>query len=464
MNRSFRTTFGVILLLALIAGGFASGKAIGSRLRPRNDTSLSPWSPGSGSENTGRSAQTVPPAELFASVLDKVQQDYVCSTGSTPPSNTRLTEGAVGRMVASLQDPHTFYLNSLQTESRVNAILGKRSGIGAELAVVTSNSKADDIDFRFLTVKSVAHGSPAERAGLRTGDRITEINGQWVIAYPVLSESARGTAALPNTKRDVLPQKGVSNIKPGISAVRAIQLLTTGAGASYDLTVARAGQAAPEQFQLTTRETTVPAIEYKSVANGVMYLRINAFNSEAASAIDAVFNRQQDWSTGIVIDLRQNSGGVDAPSTSPLNGYLCALDLVGHIVQNAEVGEIEKRPGVRTPIVVKKTRPASNQQARVAVLIDGGTSNIAEMAAAGMRDVGGALLFGSHTFGDDVLPYLALLKSGGAVEMASAHLLTKNGVDLRAGVSPDILVDSNSNSGSSDDPANDRALRFACAR
>ena len=105
-------------------------------------------------------------------------------------------------------------------------------------------------------------------------------------------------------------------------------------------------------------------------------------------------------------------------------------------------------------------RTASNRRARVAVLIDGGTANIAEMAAAGMRDAGGAVLIGSRTFGDDVLPYLTLLKSGGAVELASAHMLTANGSDLKAGVSPDIPADSAANIGSTGDPALQRALRY----
>ena len=352
LNRSFRTTLGFVLLLALVLAGFASGKAIGSRLRPHNDASVSPWIPGLRSDNGARSTPTAPPGEVFASVLDKVQQDYVGSTGSTPPTNARLTEGALGRMFASLQDPHTVYLNPSQTESRINSLLGRRSGIGAELTVVISRSKHDDVDTSFLTVKSAAPGSPADRAGLRAGDRITEINGQWVIAYPVLSERSRGISTSPDGKHDGSRQQGASQIMPGISAARAIQALTSGVGTSLLLTVERAGRTAPDLIHVTTGATNLPTLEHRLPAPGVTYLRINEFNSDTSSAVDAVLSHRQDWSVGIVIDLRQNAGGVEASLKSRLDGYRCALDLVGHIAQKSPTGQIERRPRLRTRVLI----------------------------------------------------------------------------------------------------------------
>jgi C-terminal processing protease CtpA/Prc len=73
------------------------------------------------------------------------------------------------------------------------------------------------------------------------------------------------------------------------------------------------------------------------------------------------------------------------------------------------------------------------------VLVDQGTANLSEMVAAALRD-SGARVMGVHTFGDDVLPLFTVFKSGGGVEMTSAHLLTTGGVDLSRGIEPDLPI------------------------
>ena len=461
MNGSYRTTAGFILLLALIGAGFISGNAIGARLRRHSDNTLIPWMPGSNSAEEDRSAPTATPSEVFASVLEKIQQDYVGSTGSVPITDLRLTEGAVSHMVASLQDPRTNYLDPKQTKLRINSLLGRLSGIGADFAIISRHSNGDDLNYSFLTVRSVAPGGPAERAGLHSGDHITSIDDQWIIAYPVLSDSSNKPGGLPDRKRDDPKQPVDQYIKPGISAAHAIQILTSGTGKTLHLTIARAGQTAPQQIAVTTCQTIVPSAQNTLMGRGILYLRVASFNSDEAAVVEAALNRRQDWSVGLIIDLRQNAGGVEAEGGSRLDGYRYALELIRHITKKRAVAQIERAPGVRKPITGGGPIPTINSRARVAVLIDAGTSNIAEMAAAALRDAGGAKLIGSHTFGDGVLPYLCVLKEGGAIEMASAHLFTAGGGDLSDGLDPDIPVGFVAQPvGGPEDPGMQRAMSF----
>lgn len=465
LKRYVRTAVGSILLAASIGGGFVGGRSVGARLRPRSDRNLLPWSPGAGSD--ADDSPSIPPNEVFASVLDKVEHDFVGSTASAskPVSNTRLTDGAIGRIMASLQDPNALYFTTTQSESLRNCLLGHRFGIGADLTVTSSESSLGDKDVvdRYLTVRSVAPGSPAERAGLTSGDHITEIDGRWIIAYSVPGENTNSSKDLREDSRRARNASLDSKIKPGLSAARAMQLLTTGAGRTIHLTVESARRLTPKQLDVATRETVVSAAEHRLVSRGVTYLRINQFNAAATEVINETLNRNQDWVHGLIIDLRQNPGGVTSPTRANWDGYLSSLDLMGYVVQDKIVAQMERSPGSRSSVLATQTRPKSNVNARIAVLVDSGTSNIAEMAASGMREAGGAKLFGCRTFGDNVLPLLTTIKNGGALELPTAHLFSARGYDFSKGVLPDYDLVIHQNGGT-DDPVLRRAEIFVASR
>ena len=430
-------------------------------MRHRTAARLTPWNPGSTSDFDEGAAPAVPPNEVFASVLDKVQHDFVNTPGAGRITNARLSDGALTGMLSSLHDPHTSYLTPAQCALRTNAILGNRQGIGAELGIVSSNvpKSGEDIDHRYLAVQSVAPGGPAERAGLIPGDRITEIDGHWVIPYTVAGAAESGYTAMLAHRSDASQQSAGSGILPGITAARAIEMLTSGTGKTLQLTVERRNHNAEDHIDVTTANTSILPVEHTTIGRGFTYLRVNAFNESASGLIDAVLRRHQDWAAGLIIDLRQNPGGVEAEPGSHIDGFRCALNLISYIARKSVVGMIERRPGEQRPLRAPGTRPPDDGGAHVAVLIDSGTSNIAEMAAAGLRDAGGAMLVGSTTAGDNVVTAFTPLKSGGALEIAVAHLFTASGSDISSGVRPDYSVEAHG-LGKSHDAALRRARKL----
>ena len=161
------------------------------------------------------------------------------------------------------------------------------------------------------------------------------------------------------------------------------------------------------------------------------------FNSKATEEFEAALNSAEGLK-GLIVDLRQNPGGVTAEARTGVDGYASAKKLIALLTHGGAIAVIERRPKQRETLTI--TASASLLKTSLVVLVDGGTANLAELAAAALRDAGKARLVGAHTFGDDALQLFALLKNGAGVELTTAHLFTARGVDLARGLEPDVPV------------------------
>jgi carboxyl-terminal processing protease len=226
-----------------------------------------------------------------------------------------------------------------------------------------------------------------------------------------------------------------------------------GEGQTYALTVERAGQPAPLKLSLTTGRTQVDPVEYKVVGGKIGYLRIRQFNSKATDEFEAALNKAEGLK-GLILDLRQNPGGVTAEARTSVDGYSAVKKLIARLTPGGAVGALERKPKQRETLTVTPT--ASALKIPLVVLVDGGTANLAELTASALREAGKARLVGEHTFGDNVLQLFALLKNGAGVELTAAHLFTVRGMDLARGLEPDVPV--NAASGGGRDEALARAL------
>ncbi len=460
MQQYTRIFSGYLLFAVIASAGLICGKLIGVTIQHRYLQVPSRPSSVRYEDPTDPTTDT-PPEEVFASVLDKVQHDFVGTVAVGTPTNANLTNGALSRMISSLQDPHAHYLDPVHFKSRYDELNGKREGIGAVLTVSIIKTPGSDVENRYLTVQSVARGSSAEKKGLKAGDRITEIDGQWVIAYPV------NEAAQLKSQATFLPGPNPSSsrstvIAPGISSLAAIDMLSTPIDRTYNLKVQDASGNGTHEVVCNTAIVLVPSVEFRKISSGVLYVKINAFNGECTKTISDAINRNasSDWKKGLIIDLRQTAGGVEAADNSSVNGFASMLDLIGRTATQGsyEAGKIARKRNRLLTFTVNKTRETSNAEARVAVLIDGGTAGLAEIAASCLRDCAGAQLFGSRTFGEGVLNYLGELKGGGGLEIPTAHLFTKAGKPLAEGVQPDYVSRVKTTNGA--DPALAMAVRF----
>ncbi len=433
--RSIRRSAALLVLLAAVYGGFVYGRALGAEFRHHGHHSslvrLLSWNGGFTTDGIAGADSSVPPADVFDTVLDHIQHEFVESGDAT--SNAHLSRAALTRMLASLEEPHTRFLDPALRSARQDAFSGRHHGIGAILSVTVK--KRGDVEYRRLSVVDAMPGSPAERAGLRTGDNITEIDGHWVIAYSPRAELDRIDEEKGDEATKAQEAKQVNaRFQKGYSLTRALPILSIGEGKLLHITLERPSVAAPIKISLVTGITDVDPVDFRMLENHIGYLKIRQFNAEATRQVEEELGRVSGL-RGLIVDLRGNSGGVRATVGSPADGLAAARRLVGRLTAGGTCALLERRPGRREPLTVVSDRPFS---APLAVLVDHGTANLAELAAIGLRDIGHGSLIGERTFGDDMLTFFGPLSGGSGVEMASARVFSAKGAALDQGVDPQI--------------------------
>ena len=448
MPLSIKRTITLLLLICVVSGAFFVGRTLGASRQPpaaaptrmqisRADLPGSPGMPIEVAREAPRGQEPAPnvaPADVFEEVLSNVQRNFV-EINDIPLS--KIDGDALARMVASLGDPKTRALNPERRRARQSALLGKYYGLGA-VFTLTRTRKAD-VEYNHLTVVDVMPDSPAARCGLRSGDYITEIDGRWIINYTIYADRDRIARETDkdDATRDAEAARVSQKFRSGLSLSRALDRLELGEGKTYLLTIERAGVAQPLKIEATTALTSVAPVEYKTLTSKVGYLRIRQFNGAAGEAFEADLDKAQGLK-GLIVDLRQNPGGVTCEARNGVDGYASAKKLIARLTEGGAVAGIERKPRQREMLTVAPS-PAFVKLPMV-VLVDGGTANLAELVASSLRDAGRAKLVGAHTFGDDVLQLFAPFKSGLGIEMTVAHLFTLNGADLARGLEPDVVI------------------------
>ncbi|MCW3099213.1 MAG: Periplasmic protease [Chthonomonadaceae bacterium] len=455
------------LVVAALGTGFLYGHALGAhgqgkgaRLRVGRLFPFSKPTPPD-SDNAGQEAdESVPPANVYEDVLDHVQKEFV-ETNAT--SNARLSNGSLSRMFAALDDPHTFYLDAALRKSRQQAFQGLFHGIGAVLTV--TRTQRADVEYRHLTIVDVMSGSPAERAGLQSGDNITEIDGHWIIAYsPLVDEEQIALKKEDETARHNELQQVRTRFQRGYALSTALPLLISGEGKPLQLRVERSGRPDAWKVHLTTAAIEVDPVAYRTAGKNIGYLQIRQFNPRAAAEIRDVLGKLDPTLRGLIVDLRSNPGGVRSAAEDATDGLEALKTLLQPLTSGGAVALLERRPAVgkQPPVreTVKLLSGVPHPALAMAVLVDHGTANLAEVAAQALNRLGDARIVGSHTFGDDRLPFFGVLKSGGGVEMTTAHLLSPDGLRLNRGLEPALVTADRNSAG---DPALQRATLLLTA-
>lgn len=449
VDRSFKRFSVIIVLTIAIYGGFVWGRGIGTEQPPRRPAVLKDLSrllsanAGGmiGDADGAQDSSRVPPIDILETVLERVNRDYIDAGNN----NLRLSNGALLRMFASLKDLHTSFLDAPLKKATQDALNGRFRGIGAKLAVTKTKKvlqtkpEKEEIEYLHLTVVSVMPGSPAEKAGLKSGDFITEVDGRWIIGYRDVVELQRLQSLKEEPEKQNEEFKKIEpRFKDGLMVAKALPLLLTGEGKKVNLTVERAGQKGPLRLELTTALTQVAPVEFRLVGNSVGYLRVHQFNPQATLAFRQELAEKAKGLKGLIVDLRSNPGGMRAEKETGVDGYNSALSLIGQLTPGGTIANIERKPNHKEPLIVKANAAPLNLP--MAVLVDRGTANLAELVAAALRDTRKAKVIGAKTFGDSVIQYFATLKNGNGALIANAKLFTLAGADMSAGVTPDIPV------------------------
>jgi len=323
--------------------------------------------------------------DQFMSVLERVKAEYVDQV-----DDAHLIRGAIDGMLASL-DPHSSYLDESGFRSLMTTTDGNYGGLGL---TVTMEDNA-------VKVIAATRGTPADRAGLKSGDFITHIDGH--LFY-------------------------------GGTLDEAVERMRGSPGTSVRLTIVRPGRERPFDVTITRANIDIPAVT-SSVRDGVGILTVTTFSratTEATQRAIADIERQLGHPPlGYILDLRSNPGGL-------LDQAVGLSDL---FLERGEV--VSQRGRRRTDIERYYAQPGDAAHGLpVIVLVDAGTASASEIVAGALQDHRRAIVMGVRTFGKGSVQTLIPLGNGStALRLTTARYYTPSGRSVQeGGIAPDVQV------------------------
>ena len=325
-------------------------------------------------------------ARMLAEVLDRVEHDYV-----DPVDDHRLLQAAIRGMVSSL-DPYSAYLDRDEYDDIKISSSGQYSGVGIEVSV------EDDQ----VVVITPLEGSPAAKAGIRTGDVIASIDG---VAVKI--------TALQET----------------IGRMRGKE------GTAVKIGILRAGSAEPLEFVLKRSRVELHSVRSELAEPGYAYVRIAEFSEttgdDVTAALRALRKRNGAPLKGLVLDLRNNPGGVLDAAVAVADAFL-------------DAGVIVSAKG-RTPESKFEMRATPGDEmagAPIIVLVNGGSASAAEIVAGALQDNHRARLMGRTTYGKGSVQTVMPLSGNRAIKLTTSLYYTPAGISINhRGITPDIELE-----------------------
>jgi len=412
-NRVISIFVAVFVAFILIAGACSAGFVAG-RLLPNPAESVVALAPDFGVEQVTGTLDTraATPEELqdlfvpFWQAWQLVHDQYV----DQPVDDQILMRGAIRGMLDSLEDPHTSYIDPESYKMLNTALKGEDTyeGIGAWV-----DTTAD-----YLTIISPMPGSPAQKAGLRTGDKIIAINGEDMT---------------------------------GVDGEAARKLVIGPAGTSVSLTIQR-GEQAPFTVDVERANITVPSIESRTLEDNIGYVHILIFADDTKEQLrETLKTLLEQEPVGIILDLRGNGGGL----------LTTAVEVSSEFLDQGVVLYEEYGDGTRRTFDVQRGGLAT--EIPLVVLVNEGSASASEIVAGAIQDYGRAQLVGTTTFGKGSVQVPTALKDdAGAVRITIARWLTPNGRTINeVGLTPDVEVQVTEDDLTADrDPQLDKAIEL----
>ena len=335
-------------------------------------------------------SRIAPSASASDDAMSVIEDNYFRETDTS-----QLDDASIRGMVRSLRkqydDRFSHYFDSEQLAQFNEAITGSFSGVGMTVGELNEDG---------LRVGSVFEGSPAEGAGLESGDVIVSVDGESILG---------------------------SNVDLAVAEIKGPE------GSRVTLGVRVQGKGRPKDFELTREEIEVPVTsERVREVDGrkLGYVRLSTFSEGASVALrKSVREVERKGAEGIVLDLRANGGGLlpEAILTSSL--FIPEGDVVvetssrtqGDRTYEAVGGDLDPPPMV--------------------VLVDRDTASAAEILAAALQTSNDDPVVGTRTFGKGVFQQVIRLENGGALDLTVGEFLTAEGVSLAGeGLEPDVIA------------------------
>ncbi|MCG7625759.1 S41 family peptidase [Epibacterium sp. Ofav1-8] len=324
--------------------------------------------------------------DLFGDIFERIRAQYVEEV-----DETELIEAAIGGMLQSL-DPHSSYLSPDDASKMRVQTRGEFGGLGIEV------TQEDG----FVKVVSPMDGTPAYEAGVEAGDFITHVDGESLL---------------------------------GLGLDEAVELMRGPVGSEIIITVVREGEEEPFDVSIIRDTIKLTAVRSRTEGDSVV-LRVTTFNEQTTPNLEEYLEEQvealggMDNVNGIVLDLRNNPGGLLTQAISVADSFLDSGEIVSTRGRQPEDGERFNA----TPGDLIDGKP-------IVVLINGGSASASEIVAGALQDHRRAIVVGTKSFGKGSVQTVMPLRGDGAMRLTTARYYTPSGRSIQAlGVSPDIVV------------------------
>jgi len=323
--------------------------------------------------------------KIFTEALSLVQKNYV---EEVDPKE--LVRGAIKGMLSSL-DPHSSFMTPETYKEMQIDTKGEFGGIGIQIGIKDGQ----------LTVIAPIEGTPADRAGIKAGDKIVKINGEFT--------------------KDM-------SIQDAVKKMRGPK------GTTVTITIIREGLKETKEFTIVRDIIKIQSVRSKMLDDGIGYIRISQFQEQTAADLsDALKSLEKEKANSLILDLRNNPGGL-------LNS---AVDVSGEFLPPGKtVVSIKARNGEKSEYVTDDRRPYYSLP--MIILVNEGSASASEIVAGAMQDWGRAVILGAPTFGKGSVQTVIPLSDGSGLRLTTAKYFTPKGKSIQnVGITPDIVVKTN---------------------
>jgi carboxyl-terminal processing protease len=325
----------------------------------------------------------------FIKVLDLIERNYVDKVDSE-----ELTNNAIEGMLKTL-DPYSAYLSPERYKELEIGTSGEFGGVGMEVAVENG----------VLKVISPIEGSPADIAGIKPGDLITEIDGK----------STRGMVVYD-----------------------AVKLLRGPKGSNVTITITREGEGSKD-ITLTRDVIRIKSVKYKLLDDGIGYIKVSQFQENVSNELtDALSKLELDNGgslRGLVLDLRNNPGGLLDE----------AIKVTDEFIDKGLIVSVRGRASNQSKEYYA-TKGESKRDLSLVVLVNKGSASASEVVAEALQDSKRATIVGSKTFGKGSVQTIIQLDDGSGLKLTTAKFYAPSGRSISdVGVMPDIIVEDDEN-------------------
>ncbi len=325
--------------------------------------------------------------KYYREVMQVVKENYV---GDTPAGYDDLTRAALEGMVSTL-DPHSQFLRADAFQETEDELTNAFGGVGIQV---------EQRDGQIVVITPMA-GTPAERAGMRRGDRLVKIDGK-AIENPSVTKTVRLVRGDPDTE--------------------------------VTLTVFRPSQNRTIDFKLKRERIRLDSVRNTAMhAGGIGYLEITQFSERTGAEFKAALaGLERQGLQALVLDLRNNPGGLLDAAIAVCNEFF-------------EQGELIVYTQGRTPESRENFKADGSHWRRIyplAILVNGGTASAAEIVAGAMKDTKRAVIVGEKTFGKGSVQSVIELQHGEGLRLTTARYFTPSGITIHEhGIAPQVELE-----------------------